>query len=103
MGDGGHTESKENAAQPLAAGHIGRVTRVALAQFTELIGQSPHAVTGARPQGEGWSLLIDVVELERVPDTTSVLATYRVDTDRDGNLTSYERLRRFTRNSTERS
>jgi hypothetical protein len=103
MREGGHNESKENAAQPLAAGRISQIARVAVAEFTELIGRSPHAVTGARPDGDGWSLLIDVVELDRVPATTSVLATYRVDTDRDGNLTSYERLRRFTRNSTERS
>nr|WP_296071683.1 gas vesicle protein [uncultured Actinoplanes sp.] len=100
MGEGDHTESNN---KPLGAGHIGQIARVALAQFAELVGQSPNAVTGVRPDGDGWSLLVDVVELERVPDTTSVLATYRVDTDRDGNLTSYERLRRFTRNSTERS
>jgi Gas vesicle synthesis protein GvpO len=103
MGEGGDKESKDNAAQPMNAGHIARIARVAMAQFAELVGRSPHAVTGARPDGDGWSLLIDVVELERIPATTSVLATYRVDTDPDGNLTSYERLRRFTRNSTERS
>src|SRR3954451_21715968 len=103
MGDGEHAEAKENGTQPSAAGRLGRVITVALAEFAELIGHSPHAVTGARPDGDGWSLLIDVVEVERIPATISVLATYRVDTDSSGHLTSYERLRRFTRNSTERS
>ncbi|HEX3590338.1 MAG TPA: gas vesicle protein GvpO, partial [Pseudonocardiaceae bacterium] len=44
----------------------------------------------------GWSVLVDVVELERVPQSTSLLATYRVDVDDRGRLVSYERLRRFT-------
>jgi hypothetical protein len=55
--------------------------------------------TGVRPEEDGWSVLVDVVELERVPSTTSVMATYRVDVDADGALTGYERLRRFTRGS----
>jgi hypothetical protein len=32
-----------------------------------------------------------------VPSTTSVMATYRVDLDGSGELTGYERLRRFSR------
>jgi hypothetical protein len=52
-----------------------------------------------RREEHGWSVLVDVVELERVPSTTSVMATYRVDLDEDGALTGYERLRRFTRGS----
>lgn len=65
-------------------------------------GYRPDRVTGARPGEEsGWSLLVDVVELERVPDTTSVLATYRVDADGHGHVRSYERLRRFARGTTD--
>lgn len=77
------------------------VASQAIEQFTKLSGRVPESVTGARAEHEGWSLLVDVVELERTPPTMSVLATYRVDTDRDGNLVSYERLRRFTRNATD--
>lgn len=73
----------------------------AIEQFTKLSGRAPESVTGARAEREGWSILVDVVELERTPPTMSVLATYRVDVDHDGNLVSYERLRRFTRNATD--
>jgi hypothetical protein len=52
-----------------------------------------------RRDGDGWSVLVDVIELERVPSTTSVMATYRVDLDRSGELTGFERLRRFSRGS----
>jgi hypothetical protein len=75
------------------------VASQAVAQFSKLSGRAAESVTGAKAEGEGWSLLVDVVELERTPPTLSVLATYRVDTDHDGNLLSYERLRRFTRNA----
>jgi hypothetical protein len=76
--------------------------RAALRQFGEIAGRQPDGVTGVRAaEGGGWSILVDVVELERVPASTSVLATYRVDVDRDGVLQSYERLRRYTRGATD--
>jgi hypothetical protein len=74
-------------------------------QFAELTGRTPDSVTGARSleNGDGWSVLVDVVELERIPASTSVLATYRVDLDVDGSITGYERLRRYTRGATDSS
>jgi hypothetical protein len=69
----------------------------ALEQFTALSGFEPESITGVKQVDGGWSLLVDVVEVERVPSTMSVLASYRVDTDARGDLIAYERLRRFTR------
>lgn len=76
--------------------------RSAVAQFRALTTREPDGVTGVRkgPDG-GWSVLIDVVELERIPTTTSVLATYRVDVDSGGELLACERLRRYTRGTTD--
>lgn len=74
----------------------------AVDQFTALTGRVPESVTGLRgTEDGGWSALVDVVELVRVPDSTSVLATYRVDLDGQGELRSYERLRRFHRGATD--
>lgn len=73
----------------------------AVTEFAQIAGRQPDGVTGVRPTGSGWSVLINVVELERIPASTSVLATYRVDVDRDGVLQSYERLRRYTRGATD--
>jgi len=75
------------------------IVRNALTQFVELSGQEPDRVSGVRRVDDGWSLLVDVVDVERVPATTSVLSTYRVDVDGDGEMTGYERVRRFTRSS----
>jgi len=72
--------------------------RAAVAQFRALTTREPDGVTGVRKTSDGgWSVLIDVVELERIPTTTSVLATYRVDVDSGGELLACERLRRYTR------
>jgi len=79
------------------------VVHRALGQFSQLTGQEPERVSGLRAADDGWSLLADVVELERIPSTTSVIATYRVDADDEGNLQGYERLRRFVRGSTDPS
>ncbi|MCL9759724.1 gas vesicle protein [Frankia sp. AiPa1] len=65
------------------------------------MGQEPERVTGARRTDSGWSLLVDLTELERIPSTTSVLATYRLDVDESGGLVGYERLRRFVRGATD--
>jgi hypothetical protein len=73
--------------------------RGALEQFAGLTQLQPVGATGVRREEQGWSVLVDVVEVERVPSTTSVMATYRVDIDGSGSLTGYERLRRFSRGS----
>jgi hypothetical protein len=76
--------------------------RAAVGQFRTLTGRDPDGVTGVRKSAEGgWSVLVDVVELERIPATTSVMATYRVDVDSLGELLACERLRRYTRGTTD--
>ncbi|WP_084692204.1 gas vesicle protein GvpO [Parafrankia elaeagni] len=85
------------------SGHdgLGTIVSRSLAEFGDLVGQAPERVTGARRTDAGWSLLVDLTELERIPSTTSVLATYRLDVDEQGFLVGYERLRRFVRGSTD--
>jgi hypothetical protein len=69
-------------------------------QLQELTGFETVSVSGLRHTEEGWELAVDVVEVRRVPDTASVLATYRVTTDDAGDVASYERLHRFNRGRT---
>lgn len=95
----GHEETDPPPPRPISAVVA---ARRAVDQFTALTDRVPETVTGLRStEGGGWSALIDVVELVRVPDSTSVLATYRVDLDGQGDLQSYERLRRFHRGATD--
>lgn len=89
--------TKNGERQHGGNGGVVSAVRSALQQFAELTQLEPVGATGVRREEHGWSVLVDVVELERVPSTTSVMATYRVDIDSGGELTGYERLRRFNR------
>ena len=69
--------------------------RDALAQLT---GRPIDAVSGVEPTDDGYRVTVEVLELERVPSTTDVLATYVVDVDSDGELLSFTRTHRYYRN-----
>jgi hypothetical protein len=69
-------------------------------QLHELTGYETVSVSGLTQTDQGWELAVDVVELRRVPDTSSVLATYRVTTDDAGDVASFERLHRYSRGRT---
>ena len=105
--ESGRSSQSGRSRQPSSSTGSGKdlasAVRAALSQFEQLTGRAPEAVTGARSleNGDGWSVLIDVVELDRIPSSTSVLATYRVDLDGGGSITGYERLRRYTRGATD--
>lgn len=72
-------------------------TRVAMEQLARLTGRAADSVSALARTEDGWRFEVEIVELERVPQTTSILGTYQVDTDERGNVTSYQRLRRYTR------
>ncbi|MEU9802997.1 gas vesicle protein [Streptomyces sp. NPDC051000] len=76
--------------------------RAAARQLAELLGRHPDSVSSLKPTEDGWEAHVEVVELERIPDTTSVMASYRVTLDGEGELISYERTRRYTRGMIDR-
>ncbi|MWA08469.1 gas vesicle protein GvpO [Streptomyces sp. BA2] len=66
--------------------------------LTELIGHRAEGVSAVCPnESDGWRVSVDVLEVARIPDTTSLLATYEVDLDAHGRLTQYRRVRRYRR------
>lgn len=67
-------------------------------QLEELTGRRAEAVTSVERVDDGWRLCIEVVELERVPATTSILGAYEVALDHEGNLLGYNRIGRYHRN-----
>ncbi|MEU3608644.1 gas vesicle protein [Streptomyces sp. NPDC035033] len=76
--------------------------RSAAEQLAELLGRPPDSVSALRPTEDGWEASVEVVELQRIPDTTSVMASYKVVLDGQGELLSYERTRRYSRGTTDR-
>lgn len=62
-----------------------------------LIRHRPEGISAVSRTDEGWHVDVDVLELPRIPDTTSLLATYEVDIGEDGSLLQYRRVRRYRR------
>ena len=79
-----------------------RAMRYAAEQLQELLGRAPESVSAVKPTEDGWLAEVEVLELERVPGTTSVMASYRVTLDEEGELVAYERTRRYTRGQIDR-
>ncbi|WP_078628934.1 gas vesicle protein [Streptomyces sp. 142MFCol3.1] len=71
--------------------------REAREQLAELTGKPVDAVSTFSVTDDGWRLEVEVLELSRVPDTMSLLASYEVTLDEQGMLTGYHRLRRYER------
>ena len=73
-------------------------------QMEELFGKPVESVSGfGRPDdnGGGWTVTLELLELPRIPDTTSLLGTYEASFDDDGNLLDARRVRRYPRNQTD--
>jgi hypothetical protein len=75
-------------------------------QVEELFGKPVEAVSGFEQSngdgdGKGWTVTLELLELERIPDTTSLLGTYEATLDGDGNLLGAKRLRRYPRNQSD--
>ncbi|MYW66906.1 gas vesicle protein [Streptomyces sp. SID8379] len=78
-----------------------QVLRDARAQLAEFTGMTAESVSSFERTPEGWELEIEVLEVARVPDTMSLLASYRVSLDPQGVLTAYRRIRRYERGRSE--
>ncbi|MGW2278511.1 gas vesicle protein GvpO [Streptomyces sp. NPDC001770] len=75
----------------------------AQAACQSLEGLIAHPLEGVsavrRADDDGWCVVVDVLEVPRIPDTTSLLASYEVRLDQEGELVEYRRVRRYRRGS----
>jgi Gas vesicle synthesis protein GvpO len=79
----------------------GEALERALRKVTRLTGREAESVSSIVPSDDGWRLTVELVELERIPESTNVMGTYEAEIDDEGNLMSYERVRRYHRNQSE--
>lgn len=83
-----------DASEALSAKELADAARGTVADLT---GYEPESVTGLEWDGESWLVTVDVLELERIPNTTDVIAAYVVQLDSGGVLLGYKRAGRFVR------
>ena len=70
----------------------------AKAHLLDLTGGPCESVSSLSRTREGWRVVLEVLELERIPRTTDILASYQVELDEEGELMGYERISRYYRN-----
>lgn len=73
------------------------IARRGARQLAMLTRRQVEAISGLCRVEEGWRVDVEVVEVDRVPSSTDVMATYAVYVDDRGDLISYERVERFVR------
>ncbi len=69
----------------------------AKAHLAELIGAASEGVSSLTRTRDGWRVVLEIVEMQRVPRTTDIMASYAVDLDGRGELIGYQRVARYYR------
>jgi Gas vesicle synthesis protein GvpO len=98
--DGEEPEEQE-PAEGVSGDEAGKVVTEARRQLESLVGIGPERVSGLARSNDGWSVMLEVVEVARVPESTDVLATYELKLDDDLNVVSVNRQRRYRRSQVE--
>jgi hypothetical protein len=78
-----------------------QVIRTARELVGELTGLKVENVTGLERDGDDWVVLVEVLELERVPTTMDVLGSYEIVISGDGDVSGFRRRRRYPRSATD--
>jgi Gas vesicle synthesis protein GvpO len=77
------------------------LTTIASETVADLTGFSPESVSGLQWDGGTWLVTVEVCEVERIPSTTDVMASYVVQLDERGGIVGYKRTRRYIRSQAE--
>ncbi|MUL41097.1 gas vesicle protein [Streptomonospora sp. PA3] len=91
------SSADQDAQRPASRSTVADRLDAARRQFEEVTGIEVESASGIRKSDEGWTVTLEALELRRIPDTVSLLATYTVEIDSDGELVGYERRSRYTR------
>jgi hypothetical protein len=97
--EAGGGESKDGDKRPRGAssGDAKAVVDEARRELQEVMGREPESVSGIRRSDDGWVVTVEVVEVDRIPDSTDVLSSYEVTLDDDRKLVGVEQKRRYLR------
>ncbi|HCU91470.1 MAG TPA: hypothetical protein DHU96_01385 [Actinobacteria bacterium] len=77
------------------------VTERAKAQLSAATNLEPLVVSGADKDGTGWRLMVEMVELQRIPEAQDVIGAYEVRLNNQGELLNWRRTGLRRRDETE--
>jgi hypothetical protein len=80
-----------------SAMNASEAAQAALRQIAQLTAKQPEGITQVARTEDGWAVSIELVEDQRIPSSSDILATYETTIDTDGELLSYRRVRRYAR------
>lgn len=66
-------------------------------QLTKVTGLTPVLISATFKDDRGWHVLMDMLEMKRIPDSTDVLGFYEVLLDEEGNMLKFKRKRSHLR------
>jgi len=91
----GRDGPKRRARETLPAAEIAQEAR---RQLNEITGLEAETVTSIEQYDDAtWRVTVELLELERIPQSDDVICTYEVDLDQSGELLSYRRIGRYPR------
>src|SRR3954470_15092671 len=76
-------------------------SRRAAGSLAGLLNRPVEGVVEVSREDDGWLVAVEVLELERVPNTNDVLGVYEVELDPYGALQGYRRRNRYVRGSSD--
>ena len=65
----------------------------ARSQLVDITGLKPLSVTGTSRDEEGWHIMLEMLEMSRIPSSSDVLGDYEVVLDERGGMLRFERKR----------
>jgi hypothetical protein len=89
--------ARQEPVQGASEGEAAEVVTRARRQLEGLLGAEPERVSGLTRENGGWSVMLEVVEVARIPESTDVLGTYELRLDDELNVVSVDRRRRYRR------
>jgi hypothetical protein len=92
-------QSTEEPVAGAAPSDARKVIERAREQLQDLLERPVESVSSLERTHDGWVAQLEVVELNRVPESTDVLASYELELDDELNLRRYQQARRYTRSA----
>ena len=70
---------------------MSKVIQKARSDLNNLTGLELSSTVGAEKEGDGWLVIMELIEKRSIPDGMDILAKYETRLDTDGNMLDFKR------------